>query len=82
MVLQHISISLRQWLHPLEKHLFCSEEPETWNHYTCPKMSTTEGAIKKMKLIKNAGSNPNEVQDNDQGGLENQLTSERALKNS
>lgn len=45
-------------------------------------MSTTEGAIKKMKLIKNAGSNPNEVQDNDQGGLENQLTSERALKNS
>lgn len=35
-----------------------------------------------MKLIKNAGSNLNEVQDNDQEGLENQLTSERALKNS
>lgn len=30
-----------------------------WNHYTCPKTSMTEGAIKKMKLIKNAGSNLN-----------------------
>ena len=51
-----------------------------WNHYTCPKTSTTEGAIKKMKLIKNASSNLNKVQDNDQEGPKNQLTSETALK--
>ena len=49
-----------------------------WNHYTCPKTSTTEGAIKKMKLIKNASSNLNKVQE----GPKNQLTSETALKNS
>lgn len=35
-----------------------------------------------MKLIKNASSNLNKVQDNYQEGPKNQLTSETALKNS